>query len=181
MVSNTLTAYAVTILEREVMDNKGKMGIFILGETDYVSYQHTFKQAKELADHGASYIVQNLKQESDPVSIVGLMLDADWVTTASDEQKGVMGGIISGICWDTVLQSRTYHTEQHSRFQTPCFLFTSFKQNLDDDGYRYFVRMVGVVEWKDPDLMCLETIQAFKAVQAQNPIIYAADSASNIA
>jgi len=40
--------------------------------------------------------------------------------------------------------------------------------------------MVGVVEWKDLGLMCLETIQAFKAVQAQNPIIYAADSASNI-
>ncbi len=158
------------------MDNKGKMGVFILGETDYVSYQHTFKQAKELADHGASYIVQNLKQESDPVSIVGLMLDADWMTTASDEQKGVMGGIISGICWDTVFQSRTYHTEQHSRFQSPCFLFTSFKQNLDDDGYRYFLRMVGVVEWKDLGLMCLETIQAFKVVQGTNPMKYAADS-----
>ncbi len=166
------------------------MGVFILGETDYVSYQHTFKQAKELADHGASYIAQHLKEESDPVSIVGLMLDADWMTTATHEQKGVMGGIISGICWDTVFQSRTYHSEQHSRFKSPCFLFTAFKQNLDSaapsaleprsgDGYRYFLRMVGVVEWKDLGLMCLETIQAFRLVQAQNPIVYAADSACN--
>jgi len=123
---------------------------------------------------------QHLKEASDPVSIVGLMLDADWMTTASDEQKGVMGGIISGICWDTVFQSRTYHTEQHSRFQTPCFLVTSFKQNLDDDGYRYFLRMIGVVEWKDLGLMCLETIHAFKLVQKQNHIIYDRTSACSM-
>ena len=38
------------------------IGVFILGETDYVAYQHTFKEAKELADHGASYIAQHLKE-----------------------------------------------------------------------------------------------------------------------
>lgn len=157
-----------------------KFGVLILGETDYVAYQHTFKEAKELAAHGAWYIAQNLKEESDPVSIVGLMLDADWMTTANDEQKGVMGGIISGICYDTVFQSRTYHSEQHSRFQSPCFLFTSFKQAMDAYGYRYFLRMVGIVEWKELAMMCTETIEAFRAVQKQNPMKYAFDSTCNI-
>jgi len=64
------------------------------------------------------------------------MLGADWMTTANDHQKGVMGGIISGICWATAFQSRTCHSEQHSRVRSACFLFASFKQSPDDDGYR---------------------------------------------
>lgn len=156
-----------------------KFGVFILGETDYVAYQHTFKEARELAAHGASYIADNIKEPSDPVSIVGLMLDADWMSSANDAQKGVMGGIISGICYDTVFQSRTYHSELHSRFQSPCFLFTSFKQRMDAKGYRYFLRMVGVVEWKDLAMMCIETIAAFKTVQVKNVVEYADDSACN--
>jgi len=157
-----------------------KFGVFILGETDYVAYQHTFKEARELAAHGASYIADNIKEPSDPVSIVGLMLDADWMSSANDEQKGAMGGIISGICYDTVFQSRTYHSELHSRFQSPCFLFTSFKQRLDAKGYQYFLRMVGVVECKDIAMMCIETIEAFRVVQDQNPMTYTSDSACQI-
>ncbi len=108
------------------------------------------------------------------------MLDADWMSSANDEQKGAMGSIITGICYDTVFQSRTYHSELHSRFQSPCFLFTSFKQRMDAKGYRYFLRMVGVVEWKDLAMMCIETIEAFKTVQAKNPMKYANHSACQL-
>jgi len=153
-----------------------KIGILVFGETDNVSYLNTYTEAQALARQGAQYIRESKEEPHVPVSFVGLMLDANWLDNADSAQAGVTGGLLAGICYDTVFQSRSYHNELHKRFKQPCFLFTAFRKRLDMRDYNYYLRMVGITEWKQHELMCVETIQAFLTVQKQQPIDYSHDS-----
>lgn len=76
-------------------------------------------------------------------------------------EKGIAGGQIAGICYDTIFQSRLYHTELHKQFEVPAFLFTAFKQYLDQTSYSYYLRLLGVVEWTDRDQLCHSALRAF--------------------
>lgn len=73
-----------------------KLGIVVFGETDHVSYCNTFEEAQALAKQGAKYIRDNLKAPSHPVSFVGLMLDDNWMDQATEHEKGIAGGQITG-------------------------------------------------------------------------------------
>lgn len=157
-----------------------KLGIVVFGETDHVSYCNTFVEAQALAKQGADYIRDNLNAPSHPVSFVGLMLDDNWMDHATDQEKGIAGGQIAGICYDTIFQSRLYHTELHNRFEVPAFLFTAFKQYLDQDSYSYYLRLLGVVEWTNHDQLCHAALQAFVFAQQRKQIEYAEDSIAHL-
>lgn len=126
--------YQRRYVTQELLEKK-KLGVVVFGETDHVSYRNTYAEAQTLAKHGAEYIRDNLKAPSHPVSFVGLMLDKNWMDQATHQEKGVAGGLIAGICYDTVFQSRSYHAELHGRFRAPTFLFTAFRQHMDDQSY----------------------------------------------
>lgn len=157
-----------------------KLGVVIFGETDNVSYCNAVEEAQDLAKQGAEYIRDNLNAPSRPVSFVGLMLDQHWMDHATEQEKGTAGGLIAGICYDKVFQSRLYHGEFYRHFEVPAFLFTAFKQHLDQNSYSYYLRLVGVVERADNDALCHAALQGFFFAQKRKSIEYAEDSVAQL-
>lgn len=149
------------------------VGLFVVGETDFISFCADHSKAVELAKLGADYIAENINGPSHPVSYVGLMLDYDFQDIGSEDQKLYVNTMISGICYDLALNSQAI---KHQKFKQPTFLMTAFRVHMDDHSYNYYLRLVGVCEWADEDILKETTMTAFITAQSLSKYPYASDS-----